>query len=84
MFYRLLLVFINLYNKLIFYQISNGVDECDSAIKHNGNNDTKTRHVLAELLYTERQYSTELGSILTVCLTFKTIIVFRFVFTMIK
>lgn len=75
---------INLYNKLIFYQISNGVDECDTAIKHNGNNDTKTKHVLAELLYTERQYSTELGSILTVCLTFKTILVFSFVFTLIK
>lgn len=56
----------------MFYQISNGVDECDTAIKHDANNGTKTKHVLAELLYTERQYTTELGSILTVCLTFKT------------
>jgi len=46
--------------------MSNKEDECDTAIQNNENNPTKTKHVLSELLYTERQYTTELGSILRV------------------
>ncbi|CAI6350677.1 unnamed protein product [Macrosiphum euphorbiae] len=45
-------------------KISNGVDECDRGIPNEENNATKTKHVLTELLYTERQYTAELGSIL--------------------
>lgn len=49
------------------FQILNGVDECDKALENDENNPTKTKHVLSELLYTERQYTKELGSILRVC-----------------
>jgi len=51
----------------MLFQISNGIDECDRAIQNEENNATKTKHVLTELLYTERQYTAELGSILRVC-----------------
>ncbi|XP_025407258.1 guanine nucleotide exchange factor DBS-like isoform X2 [Sipha flava] len=44
-------------------KISNDV-ECDSGIQNEESNVTKTKHVLSELLCTERQYTTELGSIL--------------------
>lgn len=47
------------------FQISNDV-ECDTGIQNEENNATKTKHVLTELLCTERQYTTELGSILRV------------------
>lgn len=53
-------------DQLILFQISNGVDECDKALQNEENNATKTKHVLTELLYTERQYTGELGSILRV------------------
>ncbi|XP_050424348.1 guanine nucleotide exchange factor DBS-like [Adelges cooleyi] len=43
-------------------KVSNNIDECNTKVYEN--NASKTKHVLDELLYTERQYTTELGSIL--------------------
>jgi len=69
---------INVINKQICFQISIGVDECDSTLQNNENNASKTKHVLTELLFTERQYTAELGSILKVCYIFEIILYFGF------
>jgi len=66
-------------DKLILFQLSNGVDECDRAVQNEENNATKTKHVLTELLYTERQYTAELGSILRVCSEVTYLFVFLYI-----